>query len=187
MSDASGNTPRLTDPIGRALYVTADALAIIGGLLCFGMALMVTVSVTGRYLFAAPVPGDYDLAGILGGTAIFAFLPWCQMRRGNVVVDFFTTRAGPRLRAALDAFGSILFVVIAGLFTWRLWYGMVELRESGEVLAVVNFYRWWTLPFDIFCVAVLALTVAWTLARDIRAVVTGVPVVAESDEAWRHE
>jgi TRAP-type C4-dicarboxylate transport system permease small subunit len=169
MSELSGNTARPTDPVGRLLYRLADMLAVIGGLLCFGMALMVTVSVTGRYLFAAPVPGDYDLAGIIGGTAIFAFLPWCQIRRGNVVVDFFTTAAPPRAKAAMDAFGGILFVFGAGLFAWRLCFGMLELRETGEVLAVVNFYRWWTLPFDIFCVVVLALTVAWTLAQDIRA------------------
>ena len=51
--------------------------------------------------------------------AIFSFLPYCQMVRGNVIVDVFTTRASPRTRALLDSIGNLLFTAIAALLTWR--------------------------------------------------------------------
>ena len=167
MSEQTRDQPRPTDPVGRALFGTSKILAIFGGILCFIMALMVTVSVTGRYLLAAPIPGDYDLVAIISGCAVFAFLPYCQMARGNVVVDFFTTGMSPRGKAALDAVGALIYLLVAIVFTWRLYFGMLELRASGEVLANFNFYRWWTVPLNIFCMVILITVIAYTFARDI--------------------
>jgi TRAP-type C4-dicarboxylate transport system permease small subunit len=169
----TGTTARPSSGFGRALYRTADILAILGGILSFIMAALVTISVAGRYLLSAPVPGDYDIVGILCGSAVFAFLPYCQLTRGNVVVDFFTNHLRPRGRAALDGLGTLLYLVIAVMFAWRLYYGMLELHDTNQVLAAFNFYRWWTIPFDIFCMAVLIVVIAYTLARDIGRVRTG--------------
>jgi hypothetical protein len=57
------------------------------------MAVIVTVSVTGRYLLNLPVAGDYDIVGILCGCAIFAFLPYYQLKRGNVLLGLSSGRA----------------------------------------------------------------------------------------------
>jgi TRAP-type C4-dicarboxylate transport system permease small subunit len=161
------------DPFGRTLYKVCIALAIFGGLLACAMAIMVAVSVTGRYLFSAPVPGDYDLVGIISGTAVFAFLPYCQLRRGNVVVDFFTTNMPPRGKAFLDGIGTLFYLIIAVVFTWRMYYGMVEMRENNEVIAAFNFYRWSTIPLNIICMIVLIVVIFYTLTRDINDVRTG--------------
>jgi TRAP-type C4-dicarboxylate transport system permease small subunit len=175
------------DPFGRALHAIANALAIFGGLLSCAMALLVTVSVAGRYLFSRPIPGDYDLVGILCGCAIFAFLPYCQLHRGNVLADFFTQRASARTKAALDAFGNVLFLVAIALFTWRLYYGMLEMRASSEQIAMFSFYRWWTVPFDIFCMIVLCCAILYTLLEDVTAARTGAPVAAPPEGAAGHE
>jgi TRAP-type C4-dicarboxylate transport system permease small subunit len=167
MSEQAYDETRPTDAVGRILFGVSKALAVFGGILCFIMAIVVTVSVTGRYLFAAPIPGDYDIVAILSGCAVFAFLPYCQMTGGNVMVDFFTTGAKPRTKAVLDATGTLFYLAVAVLFTWRLYYGMLELRHSGEVLANFNFYRWWTVPLDVFCMIILVVVIAYTLVRDI--------------------
>jgi TRAP-type C4-dicarboxylate transport system permease small subunit len=182
MSEHAGGSARPTDAVGRALFGVSKSLAIFGGFLCSGMAVLVVVSVTGRYLFAAPVPGDNDLVAIISGCAVFAFLPYCQMTRGNVVVDFFTSNVRPGVRAALDGVGALFYLLIAVLFTWRLYFGALELYESGQVLAAFNFYRWWTLPFSIFCMAVLIVVIAYTLANDIRDVTTDKPTAMPSGE-----
>jgi len=173
MDDRADTGAWPTDPFGRALYRICFILVIIGGALCCVMALMVTISVTGRYLFAAPIPGDYDLIGILCGCAVFAFLPYCQLVRGNIVVDFFTTNIAPRRKAVLDAIGSLFYLLVAVIFTWRMYYGMVELRANGEVIAAFNFYRWSTIPLNIACMLVLIVVIAYTLTRDIDDAKTG--------------
>ena len=170
MSGQSREDARSTGPVGRALFGISKALATFGGFLACFMAAMVTVSVTGRYLFATPIPGDYDLVAIMCGCAVFAFLPYCQMVRGNVVVDFFTTSASARTKAIFDAFGTLLYLLVTIMFTWRIVYGGIELRENREVLANFNFYRWWTIPFDFLCLLVLIAVVAYTLTRDVREI-----------------
>ena len=90
MTEPNEVAARPIDPIGRPLHFIATMLAILGGLLSCAMAAVVTVSVAGRYLFSAPINGDYDIVGILCGCAIFSFLPYCQLKRGNVIADFFT-------------------------------------------------------------------------------------------------
>src|SRR5262245_20119050 len=93
MTEQAEMAARPTGPVGRALHRTADVLAIFGGILSCVMAAVVTISVAGRYLLSWPIPGDYDIVGILCGCAIFAFLPYCQLKRGNVLADFFTQKA----------------------------------------------------------------------------------------------
>jgi TRAP-type C4-dicarboxylate transport system permease small subunit len=175
MADRASEGARPDDPAGRTLFGVATFLAILGGLLSCAMAALVTVSVAGRYLLAWPVPGDYDIIGIMCGCAIFAFLPYCQLKRGNVLADFFTQRATPRAKAALDAFGNCLFLTAAVLFTWRLYFGMLEMRQSSEQIAAFAFYRWWTLPFDIFCMLVLICAIIYTLLQDFAGAKAGHP------------
>jgi TRAP-type C4-dicarboxylate transport system permease small subunit len=173
MAEHGRDAVRPTGPAVRALLATARALAIIGGLLSCAMAAIVTISVIGRYLFHRPIPGDYDIVGILCGCAIFAFLPYCQLQRGNVLADFFTARAPPRVKASLDAAGALVYLAAAVMLTWRLYYGALEMRQSAEVIAAFNFYRWWTIPFDLFCMIVLILAIVYTLSRDLAAARTG--------------
>jgi TRAP-type C4-dicarboxylate transport system permease small subunit len=173
MAENADTAARPTSAFGRALHRICVGLAIFGGVLCCLVAVMVTVSVTGRYLFAAPVPGDYDLVGIISGCAVFAFLPYCQLMRGNVVVDFFTTNVSVRGKASLDAVGSLLFLLVAVIFTWRMYYGMLEFRDNNEQIAAFAFYRWSTIPLNILCMIVLIVVIVYTLGRDIDDARTG--------------
>ena len=132
MAEQSGTGARPADAAGRALHRVANILAVIGGILSCAMAAVVTISVAGRYLFSAPINGDYDIVGILCGCAIFSFLPYCQLKRGNVLADFFTQKASQRTKAALDAFGNVLFLLAIIMFTWRTYYGLLEMKQSTE-------------------------------------------------------
>ena len=49
------------------------------------------------------------------------------------------------------------------------------------MLAVVNFYRWWTLPFSLACMAVLIGVVAYTFVRDVEDVRKGAARATKSD------
>lgn len=167
MAEPADTMARPTDPVGRALLRIATVLAIFGGLLSCAMALLVTVSVGGRYLFSKPITGDYDIVGILCGCAIFAFLPYCQLKRGNVIADFFTQNAPERFKAALDAAGNVLYLAAALMFTWRLYHGALEMQQSAEQIAAFAFYRWWTIPFDIACMIVLICAILYTFTQDL--------------------
>ena len=66
-----------------------------------------------------------------------------------------------------------MFLAAASMFTWRLYYGTLEMRRSAEQIAAFRFYRWWTMPFDIFCMIVLVGAILHTLVRDVTRVRVG--------------
>jgi len=87
----------------RTLEVAVKALAVLGGVIALAVAVVVALSVLSRWLFSSPIPGDFELAQIGTASAVFAFLPYCQLVRGNIVVDTFTSRLPKRtLRGILQ-------------------------------------------------------------------------------------
>ena len=103
-----------------------------GGMLLIAIIGMTVASVLGRYLFGAPIPGDYELTELACAIAVFAFLPYCHITNANVVVDFFTSRLRPRSKTLLDGVHSIAFTLMAGLIAWRLFVGGVRKLDDGE-------------------------------------------------------
>ena len=63
--------------------------AIAGGLVAGAVALMVVSSVLLRALLTRPIPGDVELTQFGIALCISLCLPWCQLRRANLIVDFF--------------------------------------------------------------------------------------------------
>ncbi len=51
------------------------------------------------------------------------------------------------------------------MFTWRLYYGALEMRQTSEQISAFVFYRWWTIPFDIFCMIILIFAILYTFVR----------------------
>lgn len=150
------------DALGRALYATAVAGAVLGGLILTLLAGLTVISIVGRNAFGAAVPGDFELVEMGCAVAVFAFLPYCQMVRGNAVVDIFTAGAGPRTCAALDGAGSLLYAAIAGLLTWRLALGGLELARYGETTMVLRVPLWWGFAPAVASLGFLTLVCAYT-------------------------
>lgn len=108
------------------------AVALAGGFLLIGVMAMTVVSVIGRYMFNAPIPGDYEITELVCGIAVFAFFPYCHVRRGNIVVEFFASGFRERTRHRLDTVHNLVFALVAGLITWRLFIGGVDKLHDGE-------------------------------------------------------
>jgi TRAP-type C4-dicarboxylate transport system permease small subunit len=169
--------PAAADPppagrVERALDRLCRLFAGGGGLILAGMAAMTTLSVGGRYLAGLPIPGDFEMVEIGCAMAVFAFLPYCQMQRGNVVVDFVLAAAPRRLNALLDTAGAALYTAIAGLLLWRMTLGGIDVRSSGEATMIIGIPRWWgfltIVPSLVLLVAVCAFTV-WRSLREARS------------------
>lgn len=167
MSEGQSESSRPADPVGRVLYSISKWLAIVGGVLLCLMALLTTLSVTGRSAFSAPVPGDFELVAIGTGLAVFSFLPWCQMTRGNVLVDFFMSAAPVRAKTVCDVIGGIFYLIIAVLLTWRMIFGGLDMYNYAEKSMTINFPRWTTFPPSILMLGFLVVVIAYTIWRSI--------------------
>jgi TRAP-type C4-dicarboxylate transport system permease small subunit len=152
---------------GRALHRAATGVALLGGLVLFALTLLTVISVVGRALFSAPIPGDFELVELGMAVAIFSFLPYCQIVRGNVIVDLFTTKASPRTKALLDGAGNLLFTAIAALLTWRVALGGLEIRSYRETTMVLQVPVWWGYVPAVAFLAFLTLVCAYTVWRSV--------------------
>lgn len=170
MTNASLHAP---DPIGRALLRLSTLVAILGGLsLLFVIAVIVYAivarEVAGLGLEFVPVlTGDFELVELGAAVAIFAFLPYCQMVRGNVAVDFFTQRASDRTKAVLDLLGNAIFAAIAVTLLLQTHQGLLDKMRYMESTMVLRIPVWWGY---VPAVAFLALLVAVTFYTCVRAV-----------------
>jgi TRAP-type C4-dicarboxylate transport system permease small subunit len=128
--------------VSRALDLLARAFAFAGGVVLVAMTGMSVVSIAGRTVLSRPLAGDFELVQVGCAAAVAAFLPYCQLRRGNIIVDFFTVRAGPRVQAALDALGALLLAAVMALLAWRTAAGMLTVKAAGEITMIVGFPVW---------------------------------------------
>jgi len=145
-----------TDPVGLLLFRLCRALALAGGLVLVAMTLMSLASIIGRAAFNKPLPGDYELVQLGCAISVAAFLPFCQMRGGHVLVDFFTANARHSVRAALDAFGALLLGVVAAVFAWRLTAGALTFAAANDQTTILEIPTWWALALMVPSFALLA-------------------------------
>jgi len=129
-------------PIGRVLLALSRQLAIAGGLVFVALVAMSIVSIAGRKLFAAPLPGDVELLQMCAAFATASFFAYCHLVNGDVKVDFFTHRLSPGTVARLDAVGSLLVGLFGMLIAWRTTAGALALRDVGETSAVLGIPVW---------------------------------------------
>lgn len=129
-------------PFGRALLAVAKWTAVAGGLVFVAIVVMSVVSIVGRKVASAPVPGDVELLQLGAAFASATFFAYTHLVHGDVKVDFFTTRLSPVKRAFLDAMGSLLVGLFGALIAWRAWAGAITVKEAGESTAILAWPVW---------------------------------------------
>ena len=109
----------------RVLDLLARFSALFAGTVMMAVALATCGSIVSRQFFGSALLGDFELVQVGMAFSVAAFMPLCQLRRGNIIVDFFTTGASERTRNLLDRIGCLLIA----LATREL---LSQLRDMGE-------------------------------------------------------
>ena len=157
---------------GRVLHKVCRAFAVGSGLMLIAMSLMSVGSIVGRALFSTPILGDYELVQAMSAIAVSMALPFCQLIRGHIIVDFFTTGAPKKFNRCLDIVASLILAVAGFVFAWRITLGMFDLRGSGDASMLLNLPTWWAyLPMvpSFFLLGCAALYTAWVDFRGVQA------------------
>ena len=141
----------------------AKLCAVLAGVLLTGITLMTCISLIGRNTTGWTIVGDFELSGSAAGAAIALFMPWCQLRRGNIMVDFFTAKASPQTQDRLDRLGALLLGLVMALLAWRTTVGGLSAWKSQSGSMMLGFPEW---VVYVGMVPPLALTavIAWTQA-----------------------
>lgn len=149
----------------KILGQLAKFCAIVGGFLMVFITLMTVASVVGRDTIGVAITGDFELSGAACGAAIGLFLPWCQYKRGNIIVDFFTAKTSAATQDGLDRLGALILAVILGILAWRTTLGGISAYKSNSGTMMLGFPEW--IVYSAI-VPGLALTAVIALAQALR-------------------
>ncbi|MBI2768424.1 MAG: TRAP transporter small permease subunit [Burkholderiales bacterium] len=126
----------------KALESLARFSAVLAGVLLTFITLMTCASLIGRNTVGTTLVGDFELTGVATGAAIALFMPWCQCRRGNIIVDFFTAKASGRTIDLLDRFGALLLALTFALLAWRTTLGALNSFNTHSETQIIGYPEW---------------------------------------------
>ncbi|RVU44505.1 TRAP transporter small permease [Rubrivivax rivuli] len=126
----------------RLLSTLARLCAVLAGVLLTVITLMTCASLIGRNTTGWTLVGDFELSGAAAGAAIALFMPWCQVRRGHILVDFFTSRASAATQSALDRVGALLLGLVMALLAWRTTLGGLNAWNTQSTTMMMGLPEW---------------------------------------------
>ena len=103
---------------------------------------MTCYSLIGRNTTGQTIVGDFELTGVATGAAIALFMPLCQFKKANIVVDFFTAKASAATIAQLDRLGALFMAAAFALLTWRTCLGGMNAWTSQSGSMMLGFPEW---------------------------------------------
>jgi TRAP-type C4-dicarboxylate transport system permease small subunit len=169
-------------PLGQFLERLCSAVAMFGGITLLFIMLISSVSVIGRNipqllnlvgfkLSPMSIPGDIEIVQLGCAVAIFAFLPYCQIKRANVFVDFFTGWMSPRSRGVLDTAANLLFLAITTTIAWQLGHGTADKFATKDTTMVLRIPEAWPYAAALLLSWLLVVITAYTVLRSAMEVV----------------
>ena len=126
----------------RLLVLLARISAVLAGILLTFITIMTCASILGREFIGSAITGDFELSGAATGAAIAMFMPWCQAKRGNIIVDFFTANTSEKANAFMDRFGALLLSLCFGVLAWRTGLGGISSYVSNSGTMILGFPEW---------------------------------------------
>ncbi|GAB3471210.1 TRAP transporter small permease [Polaromonas eurypsychrophila] len=133
----------------KLLSLLAGACAVLAGVILTVITLITCISLIGRNTIGTTLVGDYELTAAAAGAAVALFLPLCQLRRENIIVDFFTARLSAAANSRLDRLGSALLGVVLLVLAWRTVVGGISAFTSNSSTMMLGFPEWIVYAFMV--------------------------------------
>jgi len=103
---------------------------------------MTCYSLIGRNTTGQTIVGDFELTGVATGAAIALFMPLCQYKKANIIVDFFTAKASEATIAQLDRLGAFFMATAFALLAWRTCLGGMNAWATQSGSMMLGFPEW---------------------------------------------
>jgi len=130
-------------------------LGAAAALLLFGLMVLTTADVIGRYIFNWPLRGAFEMTELLLLTLIFAGLPLASRADEHVTLDFIDMILSDRGRLVVRRLVDLVCgLLILGL-AWRVWIKAGKIAGYGDTTEVL---RLPVSPFVYFMAVMVAVT-----------------------------
>ena len=131
--EALAESYRVPSGLAGRLAWPVRILTALSAIFMFLIEAVTFVDVTGRYVFASPIPGGVEIIEFLLGLLIFSAMPLVTVKNAHITVelfDGFMSAGFKRIR------GIIVMLASAGVIafiTKRMWSTAMEMAEFDEI------------------------------------------------------
>jgi TRAP-type C4-dicarboxylate transport system permease small subunit len=160
---------------GRFVHALAEGVAIFGGLCLVAASILTGISILGGQVYK-PLPGEIELVEMLCGLAVFAFLPFCQLKKGHVGVDLLINALGSGAIRWTQLIGDVIITGLLALIAWRHWLGTVDKFHNGEFTPILFVPLWWGYAASMLLLIVAVVVGFWCIYSDIRDIRRGAQI-----------
>ncbi len=124
------------------LAFLARLCAILAGVLLTFITLLTCGNLIIRNTGGDAMAGAFELTAMASGAAIALFMPLCQLRNGNIIVDFFTAKVSDRVNALLDRLGALILASVFLFLAWRTTNGCINVYQANSETQIMGFPEW---------------------------------------------
>ena len=161
----------MLDRVERGVEEFKRLIAYAGGLVLFGLMLLVIYEINMRYFCGRPFRGGYELTELAMSVIVACGLPYTAIKGGHVSVDIFGRWLdSPGLRW-LSALVHLTGAVVLAYVAWRSYLHAMGSLRWGDLTNMMRIPKY---PFQLG-VAVSAGLFALVLALETLRSLAGVP------------
>lgn len=126
------------------------------------MMTIIVADVFMRYAFNAPIPGTYDLVGILLAIMVFFGLAKVISERAEITIDLVDSLVPPIVVRLLMIIASLIALGVLGFIFWSMIGPMISAHRYGDRSLELNLPVWltWALSLVGLSGAILAAFMA---------------------------
>ncbi|HJX12427.1 MAG TPA: TRAP transporter small permease [Dehalococcoidales bacterium] len=160
---------KIVSTLDKAAGKICGAMQWLCVVILFGMMLLGTGDVLGRYLLNKPITGTYETFGFLLPALVLLGLGYTQAARAHVRIELVITRMPPRLRNAVGIFTTVIALGIACLIFWQGLGLSIKYWHLGKMIDTIH------LPIYIpqLVVPIGALALSFVLLVQLLEYITG--------------
>ncbi|MEA2014483.1 MAG: TRAP transporter small permease [Thermodesulfobacteriota bacterium] len=89
-------------------------------------------------LFRYPIPGTYELVGLMGTVGVAFALAYTTAKKGHITVEFLTNRMPKKVQFIVAAAGEFFSALLFGMIAWQSALYALDLKNTSEVSLTVE-------------------------------------------------
>ena len=117
-------------------------LEAVPAVLLLAMALLTSVSAATRYLINTPVPDEFEISRMLLSIVVCWGMAAAFHYNDHIRLDVFWGRAGPLARKILSRTGTVLSLVIVGIYSVALLFKVLDTMKAGLLTIDLGLSVW---------------------------------------------
>lgn len=110
-------------------WLAAGAILVMMFLTCADVALR---------FFRHPIPGTYEIVGLMGTIGVSFALAYTTMQKGHIAVEFLTRRMPEKTQNIIAAVLELVSALLFGIIAWQSTVYAMDLKRTGEVSLTVQ-------------------------------------------------